>query len=87
MPHIVTIKSSAPAVVISERIVDDGRERHVNGTDVLEPDVEQSFIVHDKQSLRVVAVPAAIEVDEPTEVAVDESAPAAAAAPAEGAAA
>lgn len=73
MPHIVTIKSSAPAVVISERIVDDGRERHVNGTDVLEPDVEQSFIVHDKQSLRVVALPADVKVDEPAEVAVAET--------------
>lgn len=55
MPTIVTIKSTAPADVISERIVEDGRERHENGRDALEPDVEQSFIVHTGQSLRVVA--------------------------------
>ena len=54
MPTIVTIKSSARAAVISERIVDDGRERHQNGFVELEPGVEQSFIVHAGQSLRVV---------------------------------
>ena len=52
MPTIVTIKSTAPAVVISERIGD--RERHDNGRDELVPDVEQSFVVHAGQSLRVV---------------------------------
>ena len=56
MTRIVTIKSTAPAVVISERIAEDGRERFENGRDLLVPDVEQLFIVHDGQSLRVVAV-------------------------------
>lgn len=51
MTTIVTIKSTAAAVVISERIGD--RERHENGRDDLAPGVEQSFIVHAGQSIRV----------------------------------
>jgi len=54
MPTIVTIKSTAPAVVISERIVD--RERFENGRDELQPDIEQSFLIHQGQSLRVVEI-------------------------------
>lgn len=52
MTTIVTIKASAPAVVISERIAD--RERIENGRDELVAGEEQSFIVHQGQSLRVV---------------------------------
>jgi hypothetical protein len=53
-PTIVTITASAPAVVISERIVDDGRERFENGRDALEADKPQSFVLHAGQSVRVV---------------------------------
>ena len=53
--RIVTITCSAPAVVISERIAD--RERFDNGSDLLEPNVPQDFIVHEGQSVRVVALP------------------------------
>jgi hypothetical protein len=67
MPTIVTIKSSARAAVISERIVDDGRERHENGNDELVPDVEQSFIVHAGQSLRVIELPPLVEPEAPVE--------------------
>jgi hypothetical protein len=55
MAKIVTIKSSHPAVVISERIGD--RERFENGRDELVPDVEQDFLVHEGQSLRIEALP------------------------------
>lgn len=59
--RIVTITCSAPAEVISERIVDGGRERHENGRDELVPGVPQDFIVHDEQSVRVVALDKASE--------------------------
>jgi hypothetical protein len=61
-PNIVTITASAPAVVISERIVDGGRERFENGRDPLNPGEPQSFVLHAGQSVRVVdAAPAAAE--------------------------
>lgn len=66
MTTIVTIKSNAPAVVISERIAD--RERHENGRDALEPGIEQQFIVHASQSLRVVEI-ATAEPAQPQEQA------------------
>lgn len=73
MPTIVTIKSTAAIAVISERIVDDGRERHHNGVDHIAPGKERSFIVDSEQSLRVVelveeAAPA------PAEAATDQGA-------------
>lgn len=55
MTTIVTIKSTKPAVVISERITD--RERFDNGSDLLEPNVPQDFIVHAGQSVRVIELP------------------------------
>lgn len=58
MTNVVTIKSSGHAVVISERIAD--RERFENGRDTLEPGVEQSFIIHAGQSIRVVEIEAPI---------------------------
>jgi hypothetical protein len=60
-PTIVTITTSAPAVVISERIVDDGRERFENGRDPLIPGESQSFVIHPGQSVRVVEVAQAAE--------------------------
>lgn len=59
MAKIVTITSTAPAVVISERIVD--RERFENGRDGLVPGEPQDFIIHDGQSLRVEVLPATTE--------------------------
>jgi hypothetical protein len=58
-PTIVTITASAPAVVISERIVDDGRERFDNGRDALVPGEPQTFVIHPGQSVRVVDLPQA----------------------------
>jgi hypothetical protein len=58
---IVTITASVPAVVISERIVDDGRERFENGRDSLAAGESQDFVIHDTQSVRVVAAPQAAE--------------------------
>jgi len=62
-PNIVTITATKRSAVVSQRIVDGGRERFENGTDVLEPGVEQSFIVHEGQCLRVVDAPLPV-VDE-----------------------
>jgi hypothetical protein len=64
-PTIVTITASAPAEVISERIVDDGRERFDNGRDALKPGEPQTFVIHAGQSVRVVeAQPAAVEASD-----------------------
>ena len=65
MTTVITIKSTAPAVVISERLGD--RERHENGRDELVPGEEQSFIVHAGQSIRVEekAADAALVLEEP----------------------
>lgn len=72
MSTIVTIKSTAAAVVISERIVDEGRERFENGRDALEPGVAQDFIVHPGQSVRVVELPVQVEAATTNEEAVQE---------------
>lgn len=61
MTTIVTIKASAPVVVISERIVDDGRERHHNGEDRVEPGEELELLINQGQSLRIVEVDVAAE--------------------------
>lgn len=63
MTTIVTIKTSARVQVTSERISEDGRERHPNGVDVIEAGSERSFIVDAGQSIRVVDAP---EVPEAT---------------------
>lgn len=64
---IVTVKASAPCMVISERIGD--RERHENGIDVLAEGDEMDFIVHDTQSIRVVREP------DPAPVVIEDQAP------------
>lgn len=72
MPTIVSIKSSARAVVISERI--DDRERFENGRDVLLPNEEQHFVIHPGQSLRVVeAEPEMIPVAEAAEQSTEQA--------------
>lgn len=60
--HIITITSSDRALAISEKIVDDGRERFPNGCDELAPGVPQDFLIHDGQSLRIVKAPPIIPV-------------------------
>jgi hypothetical protein len=57
MTSIVTISTTEPVEVTSERISEDGRERHPNGVDVVVPGNPQQFIVHPGQSLRVVELP------------------------------
>ncbi len=57
MTTIVTITTTEPVEVTSERVIDDGRERHPNGVDVVLPGNPQQFIVHPGQSLRVVELP------------------------------
>lgn len=54
----VTITAgSEPVNVISEKIIEDGRQRLVNGTDLLEPGETGLFVVQDgKQSVRIEAV-------------------------------
>lgn len=61
MTAIVTISTTAPVVVISERIVDEGRERHHNGVDRIEAGASMDLIVHAGQSLRIVEVDLAAE--------------------------
>lgn len=53
---IVTIKASAPVVVISERISEDGRERFHNGEDRLEAGQQRDLLMDQGQSLRMVMV-------------------------------
>lgn len=67
MPTVVTLSTTAPVHVISERIVDDGRERHPNGVDRVEPGTPLDLIVHAGQSLRVVEVDVVAEAAEAAE--------------------
>lgn len=58
MTTTITIKAGdAPVQVISEKIIEDGRQRLQNGVDDLAPGEEQTFIIHEKQSLRIVELP------------------------------
>jgi len=60
-PNVITITATQRAMVISEAIVDDGRERHENGRDLLEPGKPRSFIVDSGASVRVIDAPVAPE--------------------------
>lgn len=61
MSLIISITNKGPhqAEVISERISEDGRERFPNGVDLVEVGETQEFVVHARQSLRVVEKPVA----------------------------
>lgn len=53
----VTITAGAlPVNVISEKIIEDGRQRLENGIDRLEPGESQPFVLHAKQSIRLVEI-------------------------------
>lgn len=52
--QIITVTAQAYATVISENIIDGGRERHENGRDPLEPGKARQFIIDDNASIRVV---------------------------------
>lgn len=53
----VTITAGAlPVNVISEKIIEDGRQRLENGIDRLEPGESQLFVLHAKQSIRLVEI-------------------------------
>lgn len=56
MSSIISITNKGPgrAAVVSERLTEGGRERHPNGEDVLEVGETQDFVLHERQSLRVV---------------------------------
>lgn len=69
MSLIVSITNKGPheAEVVSERISEDGRERFPNGVDLLEVGETQDFVVHARQSLRVVEKPAAQPAQAPAQ--------------------
>lgn len=69
----VSVDAGHRLLVVSERIVEDGRERHQNGIDEVAAGTEQDFIVHRGQSLRVAVEPVPAVAD----VATPEAAPAA----------
>jgi hypothetical protein len=52
--------------VTSQKIVDDGRERHDNGVDIVRAGTSDEFLVHSGQSIRIDEhiEPPAQEVDE-----------------------
>lgn len=52
--QIITVTAQAYATVISENIIDGGRERHENGRDPLLPGIPRQFIIDDNASIRVV---------------------------------
>lgn len=54
-PNVVTIIASGPIRVITETIMDGGRERKVNGDVALEANVEHHCVVNAEQSIRVVS--------------------------------
>lgn len=51
MARVVTVTTSHPVVVISERYSD--RERFENGRDIIQAGETQDFIVHSGQSVRI----------------------------------
>lgn len=54
----VKVTAGATAVlVVSEKIIDDGRERVTNGVDEIAAGTEMEFVVHAGQSIRVIEIP------------------------------
>lgn len=66
MTTIVTITTTAPIEIVSERIAEDGRERFENGRDPIAANSSQDFIVHEGQSLRVVVAVPEADMTDPT---------------------
>jgi hypothetical protein len=65
---VITITAGdKPVDVISEKIVEEGRQRFPNGVDRLAPEESMQFLMHETQSLRVVVVDEPEPTVEPTE--------------------
>lgn len=66
MSIVVSIKHDTPGanarlVVVTQAIVEDGRELHPNGEERIEPGGEATFVVHSTRSLRLYEEPIAPE--------------------------
>lgn len=54
MSTVIVIAGKKPVNVISEKIIEDGRQRLDNGVDRIEPEKSAEFVVNTTQSLRIV---------------------------------
>jgi len=70
MSSIITITNKGPnrAAVVSERLTEGGRERHPNGEDLLDVGESQDFVLHERQSLRVVEL---LPAEQPAPATID----------------
>lgn len=55
--------------VVSQKVVEDGRELYPNGTDDVAPGETQSFIIHGKQTLSIIELVPEVAPAEPEAVA------------------
>lgn len=69
MSTIVTVKSSKPVLVTSQKIVDGGRELIRNGVDEVAAGTERDFIVDDGQLIQIGEMPVAAEASPAEETA------------------